>query len=144
MKDPHPWIDVSRHPLVVFRVPESATQPEVLQALYNAWFQWLTDNPAPFVVIVDLSQMTSVPNATVRRIIAEGENRTAALETSYNKGNAIVISNPLVRGGMTAVYWVSSPKFPWRFFGTAAEAEHWVMQQGTRHGLFAATAAAQP
>ena len=147
MANPHSWIDVTSAPIIVWTCPEIGDRVDgaaYVTDVYEAWHKWLLAHPRPFVAIIDTSHMKSFPGAKTRKSLAEGEQLTARLETTYNKGNAFVVTNPVMRSIMTAVYWLSSPHYPHSFFGTFADALDWAGNQLVGAGIALPTSLPMP
>jgi hypothetical protein len=75
---------------------------------------------APFVLITDALD-TARPTPSARKLIAE---RTDAMPAfgELNVGNYLVLSNPLVRGAITAMQWISRKPWTSVMVGTLQEA----------------------
>jgi hypothetical protein len=84
--------------------------------LVSSYFDWFEGavgkhlrSKSPFVLITDALD-SARPTPGARKLIAE---RTDALPSfgDVNVGNYVVLSNPLIRGALTAMQWISSK--PW-------------------------------
>lgn len=73
--------------------------------------------------LIDTTRQRSAATATQRRIFAEwiSDPRSRAL-SKLRVADALVIPNPLIRGAVTAVFWVRPPVAPTKTVGTASEA----------------------
>jgi hypothetical protein len=78
----------------------------------------------PYVLLFDLSA-TGLPNATQRRKLAEHMATHEAIIRNVVRGIAIVAPNPLVRGMVTALFWVVPPPIASHMCGSHAEALEW-------------------
>jgi hypothetical protein len=78
----------------------------------------------PYVLLFDLST-TAVPNAFQRRKLAEHMATHDATIRNLVRGLAIVAPNPLVRGMVTAMFWIVPPPVPSHMCGSHAEAIAW-------------------
>jgi hypothetical protein len=78
----------------------------------------------PHVVIVDATKGRSL-RATHRKSIADWNRTNAAELKRYRLGLAVVAPNPLLRGLITAVYWLFPAPFPYRCFERDEQAEAW-------------------
>ncbi len=120
----HPWVDERHAPLYVVSFPASATNEEVTaycQAV-EAWWPRVTE---PVAFIVDASRVSSA-EATQRQLLADHEKRNRLYTARYHAGSALVVSSQLIRGLITAVYWVAPPNYPHKVVTSRADAEKWV------------------
>jgi hypothetical protein len=78
----------------------------------------------PYVLLFDLST-TRVPNAIQRRKLAEHMATHEATIRSLVRGLAIVAPNALVRGMVTAMFWIVPPPVASHMCGSHAEAIEW-------------------
>ena len=75
-----------------------------------------------FFQITDLSAMRDVAPASQRKYSAEWAKRTAAFARPCRIGGAIVAKSPLIRGMLTAVFWLAKPEGPTNVVSTRGEA----------------------
>ena len=73
--------------------------------------------------------------STAGETLAERERAGADVERKYNKANAYVIANTVMRGALTAIYWLSPPQYPHAVFPTVARAEVWVKEKLAEAGV---------
>jgi hypothetical protein len=64
------------------------------------------DKAGGYVMITDASAAAR-PDADVRRLVAELNDELPPEARDLSIGNYVVITNPLIRGAMTAMQWVS-------------------------------------
>jgi hypothetical protein len=72
--------------------------------------------------ITDISQMRDMPPAHQRHFTAEWLKRTEGLARMASVGSAHVTPSVLLRGILTAVFWISPPNTPSTFVATREEA----------------------
>jgi hypothetical protein len=70
-----------------------------------------------FSTIVDMSH-GSAPSASERKYIAAGITSRRVALGRHCDGSAFVITNPLLRGAMTAILWVQPLPYPYEIFTT--------------------------
>lgn len=131
----HPWIVTTSAPVYEIRFP-SETSDEMLRAFCEAREAWAKQARYAVSWVVDLSLVRSV-TATQRRIFAEHLERFEPHDVAHNRGSAIVLPNALVRGIVTAIFWIRQPKFPHKAFNDAASASAWAksqLEQGAHAG----------
>jgi hypothetical protein len=123
----HPWIDASRAPLYVVTYPEAPSDREVLEG-HQAIEEIYRRADSPLAWVVDARRVNKA-TPVQRRMVAEHEERTRALAEKFNAGLALVITSRLVRGMVTAVYWMSPPVYPYKIFDDMDRAQQWALQQ---------------
>ena len=74
-----------------------------------------------FYQVVDLSRMKEVAPAGQRKYAAEWSARTQPLLVGCLLGGSIVAASPLLRGMLTAVFWLSKPATPTTIVSTRRE-----------------------
>ena len=87
----------------------------------------------PTLFLYDALQ-AEVPSATQRQKQAAWLERHEAALRKNSRGTAFVIGNPLIRGALTAIFWLRPTPVPYIVTGTRSEAERWA------HGLMAGQA----
>jgi hypothetical protein len=123
----HPWLDVSHAPIYQHNFPEDAPYEEVM-AFIDAWEKTATARPEPYGVVVDLTHVLRAPPA-VRRAFADQDKRMAEFDRKFCAASALVVPNVFARGVVTAIFWLSPPVYPYKFFATVADGQQWVKQQ---------------
>jgi hypothetical protein len=78
--------------------------------------------------VIDLSNVTKAP-ATQRKELAEHLERFEELSVPWYAGSALIVPSPWLRGVVTAVTWLSPPKFTYQLFSKPIEAERWAKKQ---------------
>jgi hypothetical protein len=124
---PHPWIDSSRAPLYVWTLRDDPTS-SVVAACLAAREQWSEGTQEPVAWVVDLTQLSSV-NAIQRKMFATHLERFRPFDEKWTAASAIVASSPWLRGLVTAVFWLSPPKFPNRVFADVESARTWAERE---------------
>ena len=107
--------------------PSTATDEEVV-ACCDARERWAKVARHPCAWVVDLRELLRVPPHQ-RKLFADHLKRFEAHDVAYNQGSAIVVPNTLVRGIMTAVFWLSPPRFPNQAFASVGAAKQWASQR---------------
>ncbi len=148
MQEPH--VDDRYFPLVVNTIPERI-QAEHLPAFF-AKTEAILRRRQPYVTISDVTACRELPNAMVRKALADWSKEFDPLMKQYSAGSAIVITSPLVRGGLTALFWLAPPPYPQQVVATLNEAVDVVSRYYTADGhalpegfrTYAAEARAKP
>ena len=115
-----PSVDDRYFPLVVNTIPERL-RAEDLPSFFAA-SERVLNRREPYVTISDTSLTREIPNATVRRALADWNKQVEPLMKQVTLGSAIVITSPLVRGGLTALFWLAPPPYPQQVVATIDEA----------------------
>jgi len=123
----HPWISHELMPIYRWTFPKEVTDEE-LSAVFRAREEWAPRVDYPVAWIVDLSNVIYAP-ATQRKAFAEHLKRFEAHGPRWNAGSALIVPSAWLRGLVTAVFWLSPPKFPQKLFSRSLEAEIWAKAQ---------------
>lgn len=122
-------LDLSAFPVVLLRCPEKFTAATVtaLAAEYEKAFE----RREPFVVVCDLRPIAEVPDALVRKALAEMLNSPKFKERhdALQLGSANVIASAGIRAALTALLWLWRPASPMVSVATIEEGVAWARQQ---------------
>lgn len=110
--------------LYLQKFPVQATDEELTQFLSHLE-QSLPAFERPYAWLVDLRDLAT-STSTQRRIYAEFDQRVADQDRAHCAGVALVISNPLTRGMVTAVHWITPPVYPHTTAATLSRGVHWL------------------
>jgi len=119
----HAWIRPLPGPIYLLEFPRQASDAEV-EAFADARERWAEGCAHRHAWIVDARRVREA-TARQRQILAQHLKRFEPLDTTWNVGTGFVVDNPLVRGFLTAVFWLSQPKFHHAEFGELEEAQAW-------------------
>ena len=119
-------VDESRLPLLMVTFRGNSTNEEFEE--YLRLLDVNLDRRQATAVVVDSRHATLIPAAQRRRQAEWLETRKSDMRR-YLKGTAFVIENPLIRGGLTAIFWLSRLDTPYVVFGTLRAAENWASEQ---------------
>jgi len=78
--------------------------------------------------VIDLSNIAKA-SATQRQAFGEHLKRFEAFNVRWNTGSALIVPNAWLRGLVTAVFWISPPKFPNKLFSDPFESKDWAKAQ---------------
>jgi len=123
----HPWISNDLMPIYRWTFPSEATDEELSGAL-RAREEWAFHARYAMAWVIDLSNVAKAP-ATQRKALAEHLKRFGELSVRWYAGSALIVPSPWLRGVVTAVTWLSPPKFPYQLFSEPIEAERWAREQ---------------
>jgi hypothetical protein len=76
---------------------------------------------------MDLSRVDQVP-AQQRAVFAKYLQSMEDFDRRCTKGSALILPNALMRGIATAIFWLYTPCFEHRTFGTCAEGLAWLRE----------------
>lgn len=122
-----------RFPLVTTAYPVRIT-PESLPP-YFASYERVLSKKQLFVSLVDMRPCEHIPDANVRKVIADWGVRIADERALYVIGVAFVVTNPLVRAALTAVHFLAPPRQPTIAVRTESEASAFLEQKLAERGL---------
>ncbi len=123
----HPWVVHKHAPIYEWAFPAQASDEE-LGAFIEAREEWATRAQYPVAWVVELSNLTKA-TATQRRTFAEHLKRFEPHDVQWNGGSALVVPSGWLRGLVTAVFWLSPPKFPHQAFAKRSDALQWAQLQ---------------
>jgi hypothetical protein len=114
---------VERRGRIVWAVPPSRlSDPEIDGILAD--LEGHLAIGVPYVLLFDLTR-AGMPNAVQRRRLANHvRDHSMAIRRSV-RGLGVLLTSPVVRGMVTAIFWVAPPPVPYRLFSTRAEAVAW-------------------
>jgi hypothetical protein len=120
-------IDDARWPRVYVRWPSSALSDDEFQRVVLQLSAY-TRRGQPYATIVDARHATR-PTPLQRSFAAERQRLDAEHSQRWLRGSAIIVSNPLLVGVVTAINWVFAPPYPQKIFASSFAAEAWVDEQ---------------
>jgi hypothetical protein len=123
----HPWVSHRHVPIYEFTFPPEASDEE-LAAFVRAREEWANRAHYPVAWVVQLSNLTKA-NAKQRRTFAEHLKRFERHDVQWNGGSALIVPSGWLRGLVTAVFWLSPPKFPHQAFAKRSDALEWAQLQ---------------
>jgi hypothetical protein len=126
-------IDESRRPIVTVRFKGSATDEEFRAYLRDMSEQILARRQKT-VTILDAGTW-STSTATQRQLQAEWLREHKDELKRFSLGSAFVIRSPLVRGVLTAIFWIQPMETAHVVVPTVAEAEAWARDRLREAGL---------
>ena len=144
----HPWILRTYAPVYVMRFP-AEPDDATLDAFCAARERWAQRARFSCAWVCDMSQLRTMPSAKQRRMFAEHLGRfephdvawnhgsvivepnapVIPHDVAWNHGSAIVAPNAVIKGALTAVFWMAPPKFPNQAFGSFDDALAWAKAQ---------------
>ena len=129
----HPWISVIEYPLFQVSYPSEVTD-EALTLLLEDLERVMFAMSSPYAWVVDLGR-TLGTTARQRKMQAESELRLKEHNRKHCVGVGVHVGNAVMRGVVTAVFWLSPPVYPYRITGTLEEAQRWAREALRAHGV---------
>lgn len=123
----HPWLSEIEPALFCQTIPptlvdaELAVFIEAVEALVGA-----QRGPFAWVVMADAMISTS---ARQRKMFADAEVRMQPQDRKFCAGTAIVLTSSVIRGVVTAIYWITPPVYPYTLCSSRDEALAWARQK---------------
>ena len=116
-----PQIDRSQAPIIVVSYPRVLTEAHI-----GPYFDEVTAivSQQPSVFLIDV-RSSAIPGPRVRRAAATRLNTLYTLHPGCILGVAHLVSSTLVRGALTAVYWLAPPPCPTLFTAEMEMAMTW-------------------
>ncbi len=123
----HPWVSHRHMPIYEYTFPAEATDEE-LDAFVRARDDWAKRAHYPVAWVVDLSNITKA-TAKQRRAFAKHLKGFEEHAVQWNGGSALIVPSGWLRGLVTAVFWISLPKFQYEWFDKRTDALEWAQMQ---------------
>jgi hypothetical protein len=108
---------------IVWATPP-ATRAEGAVELVLAELEAQLARAVPYILIFDLSH-AAIPDAVQRQKLAAHLRDNDKEIRRWVRGLGVILTRPLVRGIVTAIFWVSPPPIPSKIFSTQSEAAEW-------------------
>lgn len=122
----HPWVDSSIAPLYRVTFPASSSDEQLL-AYCRAVEGWSARVSHPVAWLMDLSRVAEV-SAHQRAMFAKYMRGMEAFDRRCTKGTALILSSALMRGVVTAIFWLYDPPFQHRTFSAPGDGQAWLRQ----------------
>jgi hypothetical protein len=106
-------------PLVIVTLPPRATDTDWLSMF--AAYERLYARRERFHVVNDGTRVRSVPTPAERKTIGVNTERHEADSRRFILGSAIAVTNPLARGALTALAWLTPPVYKLTYHSKVVE-----------------------
>jgi|SRR5271166_1885741 len=114
---------VERRGPIVWAVPPPELSDEAIDAILSALEEHLA-RATPYVLLFDLTH-AGMPNALQRQKLAAHIRDNTPRIKHCVRGVGVILRSTLVRGVVTAVFWIAPPPVPHHLFTSRAEAIRW-------------------
>ncbi|CAN5298581.1 hypothetical protein BH09MYX1_BH09MYX1_05970 [soil metagenome] len=118
-------LDRSKWPVVIVRFVGTPSDEEF--ARYLAIYDELLAEKQRYGLVFD-ALAADVPTARRRAMQAKWIRDHSVQLAEYCLAGAFVIGSPLIRGALTAIFWIQPMPFPHVVCGKVEEGERWVRQ----------------
>ena len=115
-------IDTSERSIVKVTFPATYTEAELTDGLAELDGIIRAQGQQPWSLVIDLS-LRSGSSSITRKVLADWIREREALFRSTCRGWALVARNQLVRGAITAIFWIMKPGWPIQVVVEREEAE---------------------
>ena len=102
---------------------------------YHVDYERVLARQKPFVSLVDMRPCVEMPDAEVRKAMADWGDRVAEARMRSVVAVAFVVTNPLVRGALRGVHGQTPPRQPTVVVSTAEEGLGFLLERLTGAGL---------
>jgi len=113
-------------PILLCKAVGESTDEDIAE--YLRWLEQLLARKKRHVLIVDASAGKSM-KGTHRQQIAQWNKNNATELRKYRAGLVLVTDSAMLRGVLTAIYWISAPPFPYHVADTTVRARIWAREQ---------------
>lgn len=113
-------VDASTWPLVVVTFRGAPSDDDLLDMFSE--YERCYARAEPFHVINDGLGILSAPNAAQRKLIADRAREHVPMSRQWVVGSATVVANPVMRGVVTALNWLTAPAYKHTICATLPEA----------------------
>lgn len=121
---PTKHIDTSRWPLISYTAPAEVSDDEMREVMReSATLRALGQLHALLLDVRATSSLTPVQ----RKMITDSMGENPEMQREITAGVALVFSSPILRGILTAIYWVRPAVVPTRVFATPDAAATWLL-----------------
>ncbi len=117
-------VDDRYFPLVVYALPARLDSEFVDD--FTSKVDRLLRRGEPHVVVVDLLRLRELPSPLVRRALGDWVNANRSMVKELALAAAVVVGSPILRGGLTALFWIAPPPHPMEVVATPREAVEFV------------------
>jgi hypothetical protein len=123
----HPWLSELTPGLYYQRWPAVFTD-DALESFLESVEAVVAAQRGPFAWVVMADAMMAM-SAKQRKMFSEGEARMQPQDKLYCAGTAIVLQSPIVRGIVTAVYWLTPPVYPYLLCPNEDQGRGWASKK---------------
>lgn len=128
MREPsHPWFDTRQAPLYVITAPPRLDDA-LLQSMIDGLGRWYQTLDHPIAYVLDLSALEQT-TAAQRHMVTESDKKMRAIDFKWNRGQAYVVNNVLIRGVVSVIWLVQPPAYPHSVFTQREKAIVWAKER---------------
>ncbi len=123
----HSWIQEQTPGFYHIVFPQTSTEEEVA-GFCRASLEYWKNIRCPTITIVDCRQVKKAP-AAQRKLFADNIDHIKPYSQKFQVAVALVVPNTLVKGLVTAIYWVAPPGYHYKVFTDIEIARTWLQEQ---------------
>ncbi len=127
MSAPKVAVDESRWPVVYATWPAEALDDHAFEVMVMTMSRY-NKRAQPYVVIHD-ARRAARPTPKQRAFAADRQKIDTEVARKWLRGVALVVSNPLIAGVVTAINWIAPAPYPQKTFSNIADAEAWAAER---------------
>jgi hypothetical protein len=120
-------LDLSSWPVIVI-APENGLTVEKILEFLEVYSDIIRSRSERFATLVDLRKCANLPPRQ-RRILTDGMKRNKQFNMQYCVGTAMVFNSTIIRGVLTALFWIFKPEHATKVFKNFEEAMSWAQHQ---------------
>lgn len=123
---PSIWTDMSRWPVVLITLPKAVTDDQLADLIVHT-ARMKKDRPGMYALVLDLRKTEAV-SPTQRKMLTDSMEKLDG-ESAPDRcaGVALVFSSQVLRGVLTAIFWVRRPACPCSVFTDRGDALVWAL-----------------
>jgi hypothetical protein len=119
----HPWADSSEAPIYEVAFPPSTTD-EALRSYFEVIGAWSCRVSYAVIWVIDMTRVERV-TASQRALYAGFLQRMHAFDLQYTHAIVLVLPNGMLRGIVTAVFWLHPPPYSHHTCASSRDGRSW-------------------
>ena len=118
--------DKSKWPIIKVTPPTNVSDEDIINAL-EEFVDYITNQKKGerYGVVLDLRNTKGI-TVRQRKMITDNMDGMKDYARLYCAGSAMVFDSPLLRGMLTAIFWITKPPYPTQVFKTLEDADAWI------------------
>ena len=121
--------DKSKWPVIKVTPPTNVSNEDIIKILEEfVEFISVEKKGERYGVVQDLRNTKGITSQQ-RKLITDNINGMKDYAAQYCVGSAMVFDSPVLRGMLTAIFWITKPPYPTQVFKTIEDAEDWIQSR---------------
>ena len=117
-------LDLSHWPVAVTTPPQSTVSDEELSDYLSRYYDLTEERGGNYVTVIELTGHPGI-TATQRSHITEYMRSIEQRDSATCVGTGLVFDSKMLRGLLTAIFWVKRPEYEIKVFGDVQTAIEW-------------------